>query len=612
MTFISRSPDNSKGLVHAMQSSGPLPTSHADYSDLVISYENLCQYPEDGPPVSVEYRHSTSNKYAENTSKFDDEEEDGTEEGNCPFVVHGLTGDNLDNMTTSKLKGIPLSYLNNGGKLLAVGHSPEMESIYNNIQFYPQMFPWLFPYGLGGIGSTDLSESTHKKYLLMYHDKRFQTDVYFPFVAFSHSQIKSSTTGAFILANKNKFHNISNRILSLDQNVLADLAKRMSEGQHVKPDSKAEQDCFQVIRDLDHVSQRVDGSVTSKKYMCSEIWSLMAYHGAPSWYITLSPADVKHPICLYLADTKETFSPELRQYDERMRLIASNPVAGARFFHFVVELFIKHVLGVGTDHPGIYGDTSAYYGTVEQQGRLTLHLHLLLWIRGNLSPQEMRTRILDPNSQFRKELVSYLESLQVGEFLTGTQSEVLEQVEHSSKSQDYVDPTQSLPTPPPSFCATKCGTCRVCSATTKWMHKYVGEVDDLLSKSNVHRCSQAVTADSNVKARRYVGCMDNKRGKCKARFPRPICKETEVDPETGSITLKKLEPMMNTVTPLLTYLLHCNTDVTCLKSGTAIKAVIMYVTDYVTKCSLKTHVMFDVIQSTYQKNAELIGGSALH
>jgi hypothetical protein len=269
-------------------------------------------------------------------------------------------------------------------------------------------------------------------------------------------------------------------------------------------------------------------------------------------------------------------------------------------------------LGVGTDHPGIYGDTSAYYGTVEQQGHLTLHLHLLLWIKGNLSPQEMRRRILDPNSQFRQDLVSYLESLQVGEFLTGTQSEVVQQVERLSKSKDYVDPTQTLPTPPPSFCSRKCGTCRDCSTTVKWMHKYVGEVDDLLLKSNVHRCSQTVTADSNVKVRRYIGCMDNKWGKCKAHFPRPICKETEVDPETGSLTLKKLEPMMNTVTAPLTYLLRCNTDVTCLKSGTAIKAVIMYVTDYVTKCSLKTHVMFDVIRSTYQRNAELIGGSALN
>ena len=32
----------------------------------------------------------------------------------------------------------------------------------------------------------------------------------------------------------------------------------------------------------------------------------------------------------------------------------------------MVQLFIKHVLGVDSDHTGIYGDTLAYYGTVEQ------------------------------------------------------------------------------------------------------------------------------------------------------------------------------------------------------------------------------------------------------
>jgi len=60
-------------------------------------------------------------------------------------------------------------------------------------------------------------------------------------------------------------------------------------------------------------------------------------------------------------------------------------VAGAQFFHFMCELFIKHVLGVGKKHPGLYGKTTTYYGTVEQQGRLTLHLHLLLWILNSLS-----------------------------------------------------------------------------------------------------------------------------------------------------------------------------------------------------------------------------------
>src|SRR5882762_8690822 len=103
----------------------------------------------------------------------------------------------------------------------------------------------------------------------------------------------------------------------------------------------------------------------------NEIWFLIAFQGAPSWYITLSPADNKHPISLYYADSKS----------EKENLIADNPVASARFFHFMMQAFIKHVLGVDTDHPGIYGDTAAYYGTVEQQGRLTLHMHMLLWIR---------------------------------------------------------------------------------------------------------------------------------------------------------------------------------------------------------------------------------------
>ena len=68
----------------------------------------------------------------------------------------------------------------------------------------------------------------------------------------------------------------------------------------------------------------------------------------------------------------------MRDENERYRLIAQNPVAGARFFHFMCQMFVKHVLGIGENHPGLYGNTNAYYGTVEQQGRLTLHMHMLI------------------------------------------------------------------------------------------------------------------------------------------------------------------------------------------------------------------------------------------
>ena len=71
--------------------------------------------------------------------------------------------------------------------------------------------------------------------------------------------------------------------------------------------------------------------------------------------------------------------------------------------------------------------------------------------------------------------------------------------------------------------------------------------------------------------------------------------------------MKKGEAWLNTFTPAVSYLLRCNHDVTSLLSGTAIKSVIAYVADYITKTPLKTHVMFQAVQQVFERNTELIG-----
>jgi hypothetical protein len=346
----------------------------------------------------------------------------------------------------------------------------------------------------------------------MYHDKRFQRDVCFPFVAFSHQQVKSSTTGGYLLAETRKFDSIADRLLNINQDVLQNIAQRMSNGEIVKPSTEDEADCFQLIRDLDHVDGKVSGSITSKRYMRSEIWSMIVYMGAPVWYITLSPADSKHPICLYFSDNKETFDVSLsRSADERYRLIAKNPVASARFFHFMIEMFIKHVLGVNADHPGLYGETSGYYGVVEQQGRLTLHLHMLLWIRGSHTPDEIRSKILDPNSDFQLKLVEYLESAHAGDFLMKDRAEVEKDVHAAMQYTGYRDPTETLPEPPPSpnplalICSNATGVnceCDRCTSMASWWSRFRTTVNDLLLKSNIHKCSTNRNKDgSQNKAR---------------------------------------------------------------------------------------------------------------
>jgi len=606
-----------------------LKLNHRDYYDLEIDYDILSTYPENGIPVVIDYRRTDSINDPEATSVHLNDIDEGVDTGECSFVVHGLTGEQLyaKGEHPDAMRTIGMVHLKKDGKVLLVGHSEKPQSLYDNPQLFPQMFPWLFPYGVGGFGNSlkqkKISDVEHKRQLLMYYDKRFQLDKYFPFLAFNQEQIKRSTSAGFLLAEKKSFSQIADRLLNLNMDVLQSLARRLEKGEVFRPESDDEKACYQLMLDLDHIGGKVDGSITNKKYMRNQIWSLTSFKGAPSWYITLSPADVKHPICLYYADTKEKFSPELRDKDDRFRLIARNPVAGARFFHYMVETFLKHVLGVGTDHSGLYGDTSAYYGTVEQQGRLTLHLHLLLWIVNSLTPHEIRQRIMENDSVFQQKLVEYLESVHVGEFLTGTHAEIFAKQCSNKSRADYVDPTQVLPIPPPERCTTRnCKGCVRCHDADAWFQDYKDTVDDLILRSNMHTCSggepEAIkTKSANSKKSKktdkdtdYYGCKNNKWGTCKARFPRKLVKETMVEPETGALLMKKGEIWMNTMTPVLTYLFRCNTDVTSLLSGTAIKAVVAYVSDYITKSSLKTYMLFDAIVSIFNKNSELIGGDA--
>ena len=93
---------------------------------------------------------------------FDQTEEEGTEQGDCAFTVHGLTGELLQTMSLNVLKVLALCHFNSNRKMLAVGHSNKPQSMWNNPQLYPQMFPWLLPYGIGSIDTSSISHKEHK------------------------------------------------------------------------------------------------------------------------------------------------------------------------------------------------------------------------------------------------------------------------------------------------------------------------------------------------------------------------------------------------------------------------------------------------------------------
>ena len=151
-----------------------------------------------------------------------------------------------------------------------------------------------------------------------------------------------------------------------------------------------------------------------------------------------------------MAGLSGDFNPIPLCEDNCYRLIADNPVSGARFFNFIVTKFIEHVLGIDSDYLGFFGTTKAYYGTVKQQGRLTLHIHMLLWIKNACSPQEIRDKLLDSLSCFSKELVAYLESCHSGNYLDASFDEVKSAVNFSD-SLGQINSTETLPCTPPQL-----------------------------------------------------------------------------------------------------------------------------------------------------------------
>ncbi|KAJ6620990.1 hypothetical protein B0H10DRAFT_1726858, partial [Mycena sp. CBHHK59/15] len=261
---------------------------------------------------------------------------------------------------------------------------------------------------------------------------------------------------------------------------------------------------------------------------------------------------------------------------------------------------------------------------------LTLHLHSLIWIKNAATPQEICDKLAGGDSVFQKKLIDYLESAHKGDFIHGSMADVRERLnadpEASPKEEDmesgptYKVPTQTLPTAPPPMCdehrEANPEICEKCEQLASWWLTYEHEVDDLVLRSNVHKCRESIQdkEDEAIKKdwrrvkklkahkRTYYECRGclSKMGICKARFPRETFETTYVDKD-GHLNIRKNKPQLNTFSPVLTYFSRSNTDVTSLLSGTAVKAVVSYVSDYVSKLGLKTYQAFASVFDVFER-----------
>lgn len=331
----------------------------------------------------------------------------GVNVSNEDMAVHMLERMKLQSKTQSCQKDDDKSDKQDNVYMIPRGSKPANE--YCNPNLLMGIFPTLFPYGCGALEDPSrpvkIDFREHLRYLLSFGDRRFEENHSFIFVVFNILQRRTACFHAHLLASRSYFQQSAQLLESLTSDDISTALVNISKGVYSKTDDQRVNTLMQNIR---IVGGNVMGSAHSRSALRMKIHSLCFSVGLPSLFVTINPADIHSPVALYFAginlDLDNILPEQLASSYERAKIVANHPVATAKFFHYLIKNLLKCLV-----QGGVLGPVKAYFGTVENQGRGSLHLHLLIWLNHEFTPSQLKDKIQDED--FRTKLLQYLEDI---------------------------------------------------------------------------------------------------------------------------------------------------------------------------------------------------------
>ncbi|RDB28920.1 ATP-dependent DNA helicase RRM3 [Hypsizygus marmoreus] len=157
-------------------------------------------------------------------------------------------------------------------------------------------------------------------------------------------------------------------------------------------------------KNITAVRGRIPGTDESRTAIRSKIWSTIVMHNPPNLWITINPPDTQDSIAQVMSGEDidlDRFNALLGpSATQRSINVASDPFASARYFHTIIRIVLEEMFGITVRRghnierrEGIFGVVNSYIGTVEAQGRGSLHLHLLLWLKDSPTSNEMQSAL---------------------------------------------------------------------------------------------------------------------------------------------------------------------------------------------------------------------------
>jgi hypothetical protein len=255
----------------------------------------------------------------------------------------------------------------------------------------------------------------------------------------------------------------------------------------------------------------------------------------------------------------------------RAKNIAEDSYAAAKFFHFLIRTILETLVGVRTtdfqvcNKVGIFGRLSGYFGTVESQGRGTLHFHLLIWLEN--TPKADDISELLKLSAFRTHVAQYIQQ-NLRAYLPGL--ETAETIQAIPREKDIAFNRPINPDDPD-------------------YEERISAFELRLARSEqIHTC-------------RVRQCLiQDKYGDyyCKRRAPFPLS-DIDVIEESGEWRQKRLYGYVNGWIPGILVNARCNNDGKLLTNGPDAKNIAAYTTIYVAKKQGKNYNASAVLAKGY-------------
>lgn len=338
----------------------------------------------------------------------------------------------------------------------------------------------------------------------------------------------------------------------------------------------------QLIQLITATRRNVPGTNEHCQRLRSCIFGMTILKGPPVLWVTINFADTKEPLVQVFAG--EDIDMEHLQFDvgpsaEKLaRNAIENPYAAAKAFFFLMKLFFEVLLGIRVSsfsdlerQLGILGLTEGYLGTVEAQGRGTLHAHLLIWLRGSPTSQEMQTLLKDP--EFRERVCNFIKT-NIHSHVDGLTEEYLKNEtptqyqEHKARASTYSRPLN----PDDPLYEEKILTAEFSSAR---IH-------------HLHECSRLTCLVDNGK----------KGFRCKRRAPWTISEESTVH-EDGQWKSKRTLKWLNTWNPIIMLTIRSNHDIKLLTNAGVTRDVAWYTTKYSSKPQNKSYNTAALLATNY-------------